>query len=209
MTPEEAQQEWLKAQSFNDLCELGAKFITRQLPYFPGYDGNFPDKETSEISDDLAKLNRKGFLTIQSQPAYLEEFDGQRACVEGFALEELALDFAKKTLYSDIHIQIFPLKDILPNGEYGYQIPVTVEEGQPFTWMGRCDKNVLWQFEIFSPIIVDIIEENPSVWYVSAIDLVWGRKDRLWDVLLSESLKGYSVKPHPNIEMDEGIAFYY
>ena len=209
MTPEEARQEWEKAQSFSDLCELGAKFITRQLPFFPGYGGEFPDPETAEISEYLARLNRKGFFTENSQPGELEEFYAQRACVQGFALEELALDFAKKTLYSDIHIQVFSPEDILPNGMYGYQIPVTVQEGQPFSWTGSCDKNVFYQFEIFSPVTANIIKQNSSVWYVVAIDLVWGRKERLWDILLSESLEGYSVKPHPNTEMNEDVIFHY
>lgn len=204
MTSEEAKQEWLKARNFNDLCQLCERFITGNLTYSPTTCRDKIDSETEEIKEYLVKLNRNGLFTLNSQPGVIDDVISQRACVVGFALEKEAFKLAEKTLYTDVNIQIFPIEQILSSTKYGYEIPVTLQERQPTAWVGTCADYVL--DELFEPLdkdtsniedFVSIFVKNEFIWYVTAVDLAWGRKDHLWEVLLGDNVEGYSVKPHP------------
>ncbi|HLL45655.1 MAG TPA: hypothetical protein VK399_03060, partial [Longimicrobiaceae bacterium] len=106
----------------------------------------------------------------------------------------------EKCLYSDLHIQVFP-----PGIKWGYMTPITVADGHPFTWAGSTDPSELEHFErVCSP---SALRELRSAWYVVAIDLTWGRADHLWHVLLEENRPGYSVTPHPDLDIEH--EFYY
>jgi len=65
---EEALKLWGEPKSFSDIAELFALFCEKQLKALPWSDQP-ASSETAVIASDLAKINRLGFLTINSQPA--------------------------------------------------------------------------------------------------------------------------------------------
>lgn len=65
---EEALKLWGEPKSFSDVADLFARFCDKQLTALPWSDQP-ASSETSVIASDLARMNRLGFLTINSQPA--------------------------------------------------------------------------------------------------------------------------------------------
>ena len=78
---------WARARSFEELCELGARFVEGRLARFPGWGGAGLDAESLPLAARLARLTRAGFWTLASQPGSARGVDGceQRAFVSGFA----------------------------------------------------------------------------------------------------------------------------
>lgn len=168
--------KWKDAQSLRELCTLTADWLRGEVEGSPSYPGS-PAPETHEIDDSLIRLNESGLLTTSSQPAGIGEGWGQRAFVDGFASEENALRIDVKALYSDLHILTFP-----PGEGGGYPTPVTVSEGEPTTWNGHVEHEDM--VESFGWCSEGALDELRSAWFVVVIDLRWGRKGHLWDVLL-------------------------
>ncbi|KAG7094066.1 hypothetical protein E1B28_007686 [Marasmius oreades] len=67
-TKEDALKLWGELTSLHDISELFARFCTGELAALPWSD-QAPAEETLTISEKLARMNRMGFLTINSQPA--------------------------------------------------------------------------------------------------------------------------------------------
>ncbi|KAF9269165.1 methylenetetrahydrofolate reduct [Marasmius fiardii PR-910] len=67
-TKEDALKLWGEPTNLHDISELFARFCTGGLKALPWSD-QAPAEETSTISEKLARMNRMGFLTINSQPA--------------------------------------------------------------------------------------------------------------------------------------------
>lgn len=59
---------WGEPTSFGDITALFARFCEKQLTALPWSDSP-ASSETAVIASDLSKINRLGFLTINSQPA--------------------------------------------------------------------------------------------------------------------------------------------
>ena len=59
---------WGRPTSFGDIAKLFAKFCRGELTSLPWSDQPVA-KETSAISEQLARINEAGYLTINSQPA--------------------------------------------------------------------------------------------------------------------------------------------
>lgn len=64
----EANGIWGQPQTFEDIKALFARFCLHDLKALP-WSTQPPSKETSVIDQQLAKMNRLGYLTINSQPA--------------------------------------------------------------------------------------------------------------------------------------------
>ncbi|MBK7641466.1 MAG: hypothetical protein IPJ19_00205 [Planctomycetes bacterium] len=81
-----SRTSWKRAQSFEGLCELGARFVEGREHSFPGWGARGLDAESLPLVPALAALNRAGFLTLASQPGTLRGVDGceQRAFASGF-----------------------------------------------------------------------------------------------------------------------------
>ena len=186
-----AEESWLRARGFDDLCRLTGDYVTGRQPFFPTHYGD-PDPESHEIASSLEQLNINGLLTICSQPGMREE-DGQnsqRAFVDGFAKRDVAEGFATRSLYSDIYVAIFSPDG---SGYNGYMVPVTLEDGRPYTWAGF-SSGVDEELEHFAAVSSEAaMKELRSAWYVAAIDLVWGRNQHLWPALLEPLRSGYSM----------------
>jgi len=80
------RKNWMRAQSFTELCELGARFVEGRETFFPGWGAPRLDAESLPLVPLLARLNRAGALTLASQPGTLAGVDGceQRAFASGF-----------------------------------------------------------------------------------------------------------------------------
>ena len=186
---------WSEAQTFAEVCAVMRRFVAGELPLSPDHGGPI-DPETVTIVPHLVALNDAGLLTTHSQPGLaVDDTEAQRACVEGFALEEAALRFAERALYTDLHVQVSP-----PGVDAGYMVPITKADGHPYTWTGRADADLLQGF--ISMCTASAVAELRSAWYVVAIDLQWGRPDHLWRELLAPRKTGYSVRPHPDLGID-------
>lgn len=66
-TPSGATTLWGHPLTLSDLTKLFARFCRGDLKSLPWCDQG-PSKETSVISEPLARINEEGFLTINSQP---------------------------------------------------------------------------------------------------------------------------------------------
>jgi len=133
-TKDEHVDLWRKAQTFEDLCELMARWIEGELKYQPCYCSESIDSETMPLRDTLAEYNRKGFLTMDSQPAEpLEHGCGKRAYVMGYACEDLAKRIASLERHTDLLVLISEPGDCGGNPT----IWATVKGLQPTTIVGR------------------------------------------------------------------------
>jgi hypothetical protein len=202
MTREDARAEWAKAETFPDLCELMARFIEGTLPYCPAYFGDSVDDETLPLVGVLAMLNRRGFLTTMSQPGCIDDdLSGQRAFVEGFASEEIALEFMRRALYSSLHVDAVPPEDFSGPDGVRHQLPITLCDGHPFTWApdSPCLNSPSQDFR--GDLAPRAARALDAAWWVSVTDLEWGREAYLWKALLEEPRVGYSLEPHPDLRL--------
>jgi hypothetical protein len=199
-------QQWRDAKTLADLGELTARWIEGSLSYHPCNYGSI-DRETFPLQQRLAEYNRSGLLTTFSQPGESldDEGYGQRACLEGYAQENLAKRIAAAGLYSDLLILIFP-----PGQSGGYQIPITVAEFHPFTWCGGC-----WgedEIDCFATVIsLEAIEALNQAWKVIVFDMQWGRDSYLWEyvsaVIQGHEDKRFDISPSPDLQLDTDFVF--
>lgn len=170
---------WKNAKTLSEIGELTARWVEGTLPSHPYYDGN-PDKETESIQKYLINFNLNGLITTFSQPAESlnEKGYAQRAALEGFAEENTAKNIAALGLYTDLLMLVYP-----PGIKWGYQIPITLEEFRPFTWVGHSGgfEEDLGPFTEYCS--KEVMEVLMTAWKVVVIDLQWGREDHLWQLV--------------------------
>lgn len=179
---------WQSAMTFTDLCDLTVELLQSS-------ESNL-HSETTQITSELVKLNKNGFMTDSSQPAGIGEDWKQRAYVLGFALKETAFKIATLTLSTDLYVNI-----AAPNEESGAYIPVTQQDFQPFTWCGFSFKS----FEHYNELNKNSLTELSQAWHVCVIDMEWGRKKYLWNELIKvlTTETQYSIKPHPDLGLGD------
>jgi hypothetical protein len=166
---------WRTPTTLEAIGELTAQWLEGKIDYHP-LAGGSPDDETRPLQNSLASVNRQGLVTTFSQPGQALDNQGssQRAAVEGFAKETIAKRIATLTLYTELLTFIFP-----PDVTWGYQIPITLEDYHPFTWLGAWDAELV--LDGFEEVCSDeAIMELRRAWGVVVIDLNWGREDYLW-----------------------------
>jgi len=192
-----AEETWRSAAAFGELCELSAKFIEGTSPFFPGYAADRVDAETDELVPFLAAFNRAGFLTTGSQPGMDEPDWKQRAFVDGYALEPVAKQIARVSLYAELHIVVAP-----PGYSVGFHTPVILRDFMPHGWAGFSSFDELEFFEDASG--ERAFQELRLAWFISIVDLKWGRNDHLWSSIAQAIC--YSEKPHPDLGLDFDLA---
>lgn len=181
-----AANSWKKAQSVAELGSLMADWLEgriRTAPLIVGDDG--PDDETRHLIPILAACNRAGFVTTCSQPGHPPErgHDGrmwrQRAAVEGWVADRRLLDRlragAKRAGIDVIAHQ--------PGVKWHDGIPVTDADREPYTWFARTDghrKQIAYEW---GGVGGRAVRELRKSTYLTLIDPVWGRDNRLWPVL--------------------------
>ena len=186
---EPSAELWRDAKTLNEIGELTARWIEGSLPFHPCY-GDSSDEETETIQSQLINFNRNGFITTFSQPAeaWDEEGSAQRAAVEGFAEEVTAKRIAALGLHTDLLVLIYP-----PEVQWGYQIPISVRNFHPYTWLGS---NVGFEdFDCFQEFCsAETMEIFKKLWKVVVIDLQWGREDHLWQLVNNALMESFDQR---------------
>jgi Domain of unknown function (DUF6919) len=192
-TTETTLAPWKSARTLADLGELTARWLEGTIPAVPGYIGE-PDPETEELVPVLAKLNRAGFVTTCSQPAFDGTgYDGahwqQCAAIEGFTdSPELVMRIRR-----GIRAWPYGLKVIahdpatLPRWRFRWdrETAATWRDGEEYTWFGaqicrRYIRGPLFGGGLCSRQGLDAF---CSAWQVTVIDPEPGRPDVLWRTL--------------------------
>lgn len=174
---------WRQARTLPDLSGLMARWLEGELTMWPGYaDG--AAEETAALIPVLARANRAGFLTDQSQPGFDGiGFDGlrwqQRAAVSGLVADEMLLARIRKAGAAAGLIVLVAHPWLLPQGQ-GYTC--TLRGGEPYTEFGAyLPPRILRQ--IWRGISRPAMAEIADAWQVTVIDPDFGRDDRLWPAL--------------------------
>ncbi len=170
---------WLRASTFQELCELGARFCLGELAHFPGWGVDVLDAESIELEPVLARLNRSGFLTTCSQPGVdaPERELRQRAFVAGFA--DAAWIEVARTRVRAAGLRLAVLE---PGAELSERIPVTIERGLVRVELGAAPHAAeLACFEDdLAPEVLAVLARMP---WVAVWDERFGASTRLWDAL--------------------------
>ena len=133
---------------------------------------------------------------------------GQRASVEGYAREGVARRLGALGLCTELLVFLFPPGDYL----WGYQVPITVEEFHPFTWLGNTLGNLEIEAQAEEGYSLEALQNLMRAWKVAIIDLQWGRESYLWEHISAvmenrTSEVRFSVGPSPNLGLDTDLVF--
>lgn len=176
-----SQALWRSACTFEELCDLAARFVEGELTSFPGWLAPTLDVESDAITVHLARLCRAGFLTLASQPGRGEHpaHDGtpcvQRAFVTGFVSAELARSIALCIEESALEIEVL----VFSEGAAEHEVSVSTRDGVPYAFTGRdatADEIDCFEDSISS----DALAALRDACYVAVVDPIWGREDVLW-----------------------------
>ena len=191
---DEAARAWREARSFAELCELGARFLEGELPFFPGWGAPEPDEETDDLVSLLAAANRAGFLTLASQRGAPDEpgADGRterrRAFVCGFAEEATARTLEQLTAGGELEV-----------AREGQDLTLGLRDEDAFLVVGS--EAASRELEIFAEQIQgDALNSLRDARYVCLADRAWSRDDRLWPRLaeaLGIAYRGHSHSTRP------------
>lgn len=189
------EAEWSRSQSFAGLCELAARFLEGDLPFFPGWLPGEIDEETDALVPSLAALNRAGFLTLASQPGLppTPAHDGslaqQRAFVTGFAHGATAAAIEALAESTDLIVHAFPAD------EFGGEAEPVAERGdQAYLFTGHAagpDELELFE-DLVGPAALAELRETR---YLTIHDPEWGRRGHLWPLLVAAAT--HTAPPRP------------
>lgn len=182
MEPDDAAETWGEAQTFAELCELGARFLEGRVATFPGWGAATTDEETDEVAPLLARLNRAGFLTVASQraPGPVVAADGRperrRAFVAGFAAKPLAARLAR------LEAEGLWLRRHLAWQAGGEAFPTAERGGEAFLVAGHGAGPE--ELDLFAEWIPGpALEELAHTAFLWIVEPEWDRDDRLWAAL--------------------------
>lgn len=192
------REQWGKARNLTDLGNLMARWLTGDLQTRPGYYGP-SDLDTTELTDVCVNLCRSGFVTTDSQCAVQTvNSDGEtvrsRAVISGFCNDaNLArLHVAARGTGLFVIAQRGRLSGV--DGS----VVVTEVNGAPYYLAGGypgpddliAEWADIWCREDVPGLRRGISRRAfravRSAWYVSIIDLEWGRNDRLIAMCMGE-----------------------
>ncbi|MFD8938582.1 DUF6919 domain-containing protein [Streptomyces sp. NPDC059578] len=184
-TPRAHRARWAGTRTLTDLGRLTADWLEGTLRHHPGYPGAGPDPETEPLVPVLARLNRAGLVTSNSQPGHAPEtgWDGavyaQRAAVDGWTADRTLLGvLIRAALDHDLHVVVHPPGPAVDRG----RIPVTCRNGTAVTWFGDSyhpdDLAAVWP-----GIHPDALAALTSAVHVTLADTTWGSSTRLWTIL--------------------------
>lgn len=180
---------WKNAHTLADLGELTAQWLEGRIDSHPGCivdEASEPDEETLSIVPTLAACNRRGFVTMDSQPgmaarAWGGGFWEQRAAVDGFIGDRRLLKDLKRAAGR-------AGLTLIAHGpgawDFGADrnIAATRVDGKDCTWFGE-KKERAHRVDEWEGVSRAGIRRLTAAWQVLIIDLKWGRNDRLWPAL--------------------------
>lgn len=192
MDSSSSRSAWAGAQTFDELCELGARFIEGSLSAFPGWGGTSTDEETDRQGELLARVNRSGFLTVASQVGTPDQagadgrLERRRAFVAGFARGPLAAHLA---LLEEVGLVV---SRHLAWQEGGDSMAVAERGNEAFLLAGHGAGPE--ELEIFADWIPGpALEELAHSRFLWIVDPEWGRENHLWQ----ELERSIGTAPHP------------
>ncbi|MFJ9012311.1 DUF6919 domain-containing protein [Streptomyces canus] len=174
---------WRQAGSLAELGGLMARWLEGDLSVWPGYAVAGPDEETADLVPVLARLNRAGFVTDQSQPG-CDEYGiyghwKQRAAVSGLVGDEQLLNALARVAEAE---RLTILVRTVDEASRRPGITATTVDGEAYTDFGghlsRSDLRHIWLGTSWAALA-----EIEAAWQVTLIDPVYGRTDRLWPAL--------------------------
>lgn len=181
-----AARLWREAKTFEELCELNARFIEGDIDFSPIYGASSLDEESKPLILYLAALNRAGLLTTCSQPGEDDGHSKQRAYLQGLALKETAQRIERLSLTSDLYIMTAE-----PGHYNGCMMPITIDIFRPHSWAGAASLDD--ETGVFSDVLgfeehcgEGAVRGLREAWEVCVIDLCWGHDHYLWGVLADE-----------------------
>ena len=168
--------------NLRELADCVSDFLGGDLPFNPFYYDYRPAIETMPIVDHLVELNRLGLATDCSQPGLDRDVWRQRAFVSGLADLDLARHLAERLVHTDLIAFISPLLKPHESFDLWLDVPVTLHERSPVTWIG----GRMAADDLFTGIAEETSltsQELAGYYSVQVLDPVWGRADYLWDAL--------------------------
>ncbi|HVC23815.1 MAG TPA: hypothetical protein VNH82_10390 [Candidatus Dormibacteraeota bacterium] len=131
----------------------------------------------------LAAINRAGFVTTGSQPGRrLGSKSGQRAFVTGFTAEENVQRIERAFLSTELVMLATE-----PGRETFLRVPVTIDDGGAFTWVGWSGSETGEELEHLygDELSHSALTALMRAWSVELFDPKWGRNTLLWPSLLA------------------------
>lgn len=175
---------WKSAASVAELGQLMADWLEgRHNAYSPSSLSNGPDDETQHLIPTLAAVNRAGCVTTGSQPGQVA-IDGARRWEQRAAVEAWVSD---KQLLNRIQAGAKRARITViahgPSSGWRDGMVVTQVNGEPYTWFGRTMSRREQIAYEWPDVGGRATRELRRSTFLTLIDPVWGRDDRLWPAL--------------------------
>jgi hypothetical protein len=173
---------WRAARGFDDLCELGARFVAGELGLFPGWLASTTDVETDALAPALVRLNRAGLLTLASQPGLIgHAHDGAALAQRAFVTGMLRPDLAPRVLAHGSEAQIALH---VRGGARAEPVAVATRGGVAYVFTGHnaFEEELVCFEDWLAPEALSALEH---ALYLTAYDPLFGRNDYLWSALES------------------------
>lgn len=170
---------WSGIRTFRQFGAATAEWLDGKTAYMPTYAVDRPDLETAAIAEDLAAINRHGFVTHESQPGIPPDDNGsaQRAYVTGYCDEATAAKVCAGLRDSELVVI-----QLAPRAVGDVSVAVTLDEGEEFSWLGRGDsvEAASIYLERAGESLAALVRD---AWELQIFDPSWGRNDRLLPAL--------------------------
>jgi hypothetical protein len=170
------REVWRQATTIAAAGELTARWLEGNSQYQPGVFSPGFDDETTAIAGELARLNRNGLFTKESQPGVEVEGLAQRAYVTAFCNPETASALLALSTRTELVTVVHA-----PGEASTASIPVTVQDDAVVTVLGSSEEPVGedqlrdWAAETNETLALVLAD----AWYVEIFDPFWGRNDVL------------------------------
>ena len=180
--PVQMTRRWASVSHLRELAECVTDFLVGDLPFNPFCYDYRPAIETAPIVHHLVELNRLGLATDCSQPGLDRGDLRQRAYVSGLADLDLARHLDEQLVHTDLVAFIAPLLEPHESVDLWLDVPVTLLERSPVTWIG----GRMAADDLFTGIAEETsltAQDLAGYYSIQVMDPVWGRADYLWDTL--------------------------
>lgn len=176
-----AAGEWRTARSFDDLLELGRRFVRGELEEFPGWGSSTLDEESDALEDALLGAHAMGVLTVASQPGrpFGPGFDGEiwggRAFVCGFAAPKTLASLRERAVALGMWCLV---NEGDAESEGAVEIVAGLRGGVPYLVLSPEARAA--ELEIFRDALDDsAFTSLQTCGYLAVVDPAWGRRERL------------------------------
>lgn len=175
-----APADWADAATFRELLELARRFLSGELPRFPGWGAAELDDESDDLRPALLRAAAAGLLPVASQPGepFAPGHDGhdwgRRAFVGGFVAPEALQGFRDAARAHGLDLLAAAPGEPAPPR----WVPAGLRDGVPFLVLGpeaRAQELEIFE-EAAGPAARRALEPCPFLWL---LDPLWGRRDAL------------------------------